>query len=340
LFLSGLLLDVLGGKTVAVPPLWMMRQAGRYLPEYREIKAKIGSFWNMCMTPEVAAEITMQPVRRFGFDAAIIFSDILVIPAALGMEVSFEERPKLVPVLSADKLEWSQEYWAKTLAPVYDAMRLVRGRLEKKTSFIGFAGGPWTLAAYMAGGGSGNEKVPAKLWSYRDPDGFQKLIDILTGCISEHLVNQLKAGADTIQIFESAASGLTPSAFARWVTAPTTKIVAKVRAAVPRAKIIGFPRGATLKGYELYARDTGVDAVSLDTTVPIDWAVETLGTVLQGNLDPLALVAGGDALTEAVETILQAARGTRFIFNLGHGILPDTPIAHVEQLVRLVRSTR
>ncbi len=333
-------LGVFNGRT-DVPPLWMMRQAGRYLPEYREIRAKIGSFWSMCMTPEVAAEITLQPVRRFGFDAAIVFSDILVIPAALGVALSFDQAPKLKPISSADNLDRSKDCWPKTLAPVYEAIKLVRARLEPGTSLIGFAGGPWTLATYMTGGGA-NEPGPATLWAYRDPDGFRKLIDLLADCVAEHLIGQLRAGADIVQIFESAAGGLTASAFARWVTAPTAKIVTKVRAAAPQAKIIGFPRGTTLQGYELYARNTGVDAVSLDTAVPIDWAVETLGmkVVLQGNLDPLALVAGGTALAEAVEAILQATRGTRFIFNLGHGILPDTPIAHVEQLVHLVRSAK
>ena len=334
------LLGVLGGKSIRPPPLWIMRQAGRYLPEYRELRAKAGSFWTMCMTPELAAEITLQPVRRFDFDAAIIFSDILVIPAALGVGLKFDPQPKLTPVASVEDLKRSQALWMKTLEPVYEAIRLTRAKLDSSKSLLGFAGGPWTLAAYMTAGGGGDEQRAAKLWSYRDPEGFQKLIDVLTECVGDHLIAQLEAGADTVQVFESAALGLAAAPFEKWVVEPTAKIVDRVRAAKPQAKIIGFPRGATQSGYERYVQNTGVDAVSLDTAVPVGWAVDALGkkTALQGNLDPLALMAGGEALTAAANAILQATRGTRHIFNLGHGILPDTPVEHVEQLVRLVRS--
>ena len=336
--MSGLFLDVLGGKVADSPPLWMMRQAGRYLPEYRRIRAKAGSFWTLCETPALAAEVTLQPIRRFGFDAAIIFSDILTVAVALGHTVVFDEGPKLEPLQSPDKLDRSVENWSRKLSPAYDTIRLVRAGLDANTALLGFAGAPWTLATYLAGGGNDNQ-MAAKLWSYRDPSGFQGLIDVLSDCIAHHLVGQLKAGADAVQLFDSWASGLTPTQFAHWVVMPTAKVVAKVRAAVPRARIIGFPRGATSANFEHYAEATGVDAISLDTAVPMDWAVNRLGkkVVLQGNLDPLALVVGGSVLQDGVNKILKATRDKRFIFNLGHGVLPGTPVEHVGELVRLVR---
>jgi uroporphyrinogen decarboxylase len=228
------------------------------------------------------------------------------------------------------------------LEPVYQALRIARADLDISVALLGFAGGPWTLASYMAAGGGGDEQKAAKLWAYRDRVGFAKQMDILTTCISQHLISQLQAGADAVQIFDSWASGLPQDEFARWIIEPTKKIVANVRRAVPHARIIGFPRATTLKGYELYAMETGVDALSLDTAAPMDWAAETLAphVVLQGNLDPVALVAGGRALTEAVDHILKATRELPFIFNLGHGILPETPVEHVEEMVHLVRSGR
>jgi uroporphyrinogen decarboxylase len=322
----------------------MMRQAGRYLPEYREARTKAGSFWKLCITPTLAAEITLQPVRRFGFDAAIIFSDILVVPVALGVPVDFQDGtgPTFSQIASAAELHPDVEDWGGVFEPVYEALRITRKGLDASTALLGFAGGPWTLASYLAAGRGGDEQKAAKLWAYRDPAGFSNLVDILTACVSQHLIGQLSAGADAVQLFDSWASGLPPDAFARWVVEPTRKIVANVRRAVPQARIIGFPRAATLKGYELYARETGVDAISLDTAAPMDWAAATLGShvVLQGNLDPVALVAGGRALAEAVDRILRATRGVPFIFNLGHGILPETPVEHVEEMIRLVRSGR
>jgi len=336
--LPGALHKVLGGQTLVPPPLWLMRQAGRYLPEYRALRAKAGSFWALCVTPDLAAEATLQPVRRFGLDAAIIFSDILVVPVALGAAVTFVEGPQLTPISTLAGLECRPEQWAVTLAPVYEAIRVARAALEPARPLIGFAGAPWTLATYLAGGaGSGDQKA-AKLWSYRNATEFGALIDILVDCVARHLVAQLKAGAEAVQLFDSWAQGLTPAGFDRWVIEPTRRIVEAVRAAVPAARIIGFPRGATMAGYEEYARRTGVDAVSLDAAVPLDWAVEKLGTVLQGNLDPVVLVAGGQAMVEGVKNILAATRGKPFIFNLGHGILPDTPPELVAELVRLVRS--
>ncbi|MDE2265533.1 MAG: uroporphyrinogen decarboxylase [Alphaproteobacteria bacterium] len=338
------LLEALERKVVVPPPLWMMRQAGRYLPEYRETRAKAESFWKMCMSPELAAEVTVQPIERFGFDAAIIFSDILVVPAALGLPVVFEEGvgPRLPAITSVSGLQRDQAKWSQALEPVYEALHLVRAELSTSTTLLGFAGAPWTLATYLAAGRGGDEQKAAKLWAYRDPIGFKELVDVLVECISRHLVAQLRAGADAVQIFDSWASGLPRTAFVPWVVEPTKEIVARVRAEIPGARIIGFPRAATLDGYELYAKETGVDALSLDTAVAMERAASTLGSrvALQGNLDPIALIAGGRALAEGVDNILEATRGVPFIFNLGHGILPETPIAHVEELVRLVRSAR
>ena len=337
------LVDTLKGGTLKVPPLWMMRQAGRYLPEYRQTRERVGSFWNLCMTPAFAAEVTLQPIHRFGFDAAIIFSDILVIPAALGMTVTFEagEGPKLTPFSGVHGFEMDNKKRSDFLEPVYEALRQVRSALDSSTALLGFAGAPWTLATYMAAGGGGDEQKAAKLLAYRDPVQFSELIDVLVDCVSQHLIAQLRAGADAVQIFDSWAGGLPPQGFQDSVVEPTKQIVSKVRAVIPDACIIGFPRAATLNGYALYARETGVDAVSLDTSAPMDWAARTLapGVALQGNLDPIALIAGGRALGESVERILKATEGVPFVFNLGHGILPETPIAHVEELVRLVRGS-
>ena len=333
------LIRVLNGEHSDPPPIWMMRQAGRYLPEYRALRANAGSFWTMCMTPELASEITLQPIRRFGFDAAIIFSDILVVPAALGVPVEFEEGvgPRLKPVFSADALVRNKTAWTEILAPAYETLRRVRAGLTPETTLLGFAGAPWTLATYMAAGRGGDEQKAAKLWGYRDPKGFDELLDAIGECVAVHLTRQIEAGADAVQIFDSWASGLPDAQYARWVIEPTAKIVAKIRTIHPKARIIGFPRASTLQGYKDYADQVGVDVISLDTAVPMSWAAKNLGVALQGNLDPIALIAGGDALAEAVDRILDATKDVPFIFNLGHGILPETPIEHVEQLIARVR---
>lgn len=323
------------------PPIWLMRQAGRYLPEYRALRARAGSFWTMCMTPKLASEITLQPIRRFGFDAAILFSDILVVPAALGAKVAFEDGvgPSLAAISSVAGLQTQESQWGAALAPIYEALGLVRSSLDTRIALLGFAGAPWTLATYLAAGRGGDEQKAAKLWGYRDPEGFARLLDLLADCVAYHLAKQLDAGADAVQIFDSWASGLPEPMFERWVIAPTKKIVAKLRTIHPKAKIIGFPRAATLQAYQRYAAETGVDAISLDSAAPPRWAAQTLGgkLALQGNLDPVALIAGGNALSDGVQAILDAMRDVPFIFNLGHGILPETPIAHVEELLTLVR---
>jgi uroporphyrinogen decarboxylase len=336
------IIEVLNGKAFDVPPLWLMRQAGRYLPEYREVRARAGSFWKMALTPAYAAEVSLQPVRRFGFDAAILFSDILVVPEALGCKVSFVEGegPRLEPVTGIAGFQMDRQQWAAYLAPVYEALELTRAGLDADVALLGFAGAPWTLASYLAAGRGGDGQKAARLWGYRDPKGFARLLDVLADCVAFHLIRQLEAGADAVQIFDSWASGLPPEPFADWVIAPTAKIVRMVRAAWPQARIIGFPRAATLRGYEAYAQQTGVNAISLDTAAPMDWAAATLGksVAVQGNLDPLALLSGGDALGRNVDTIRGAMRGVPFIFNLGHGILPETPLSHVEALVAGMRA--
>ncbi len=337
------LVRVLEGGVEMVPPVWLMRQAGRYLPEYRALREKAGSFWGMALNPEFAAEVTLQPIRRFGFDAAILFSDILTVPEALGQKVTFTagEGPSLTPVTSTDGFNEDRESWAAYFEPVYEALRRTRSGLDSEgfasTTLLGFAGAPWTLATYLAAGAGGDEQKAAKLWAYRDPEGFGYLLDILSECVAFHLIRQLDAGADAVQIFDSWASGLPAPLFEQVVIAPTKKVVAAVRAARPGARIIGFPRAATLTGYQGYVAATGVDAVSLDTAMPMDWAAKNLSCAMQGNLDPIALIAGGAALDRAVDHILQSAQGKAHIFNLGHGILPETPIAHVEQLLKRIR---
>lgn len=295
----------------------------------------------MCMNPELATEITLQPIQRFGLDAAIIFSDILTVPFALGRNVQFVEGtgPTLDPVRNPSELQRDVEDWQRKLQPAYETIHNVRARLPAGTALLGFAGAPWTLATYMAAGRGGDEQRAAKLWGYRDPDSFATLLDTIGDCVAQHLIWQIEAGADAVQIFDSWAGGLPEEYYARWVVRPTRRITDKVRQACPRAKIIGFPRASSLSGYTLYAVGAGVDAVSVDTGAPQSWMPDLTTTVaIQGNLDPVALVVGGEALGEAASEILNSMRGRRFIFNLGHGVLPETPPEHVAELVRLVRS--
>lgn len=335
------LLDVLEGKRQSVPPAWLMRQAGRYLPEYRAVREKAGSFLDLCLDPAVAAEVTLQPVRRFGFDAAILFSDILIVPLALGRKVEFVagEGPRLEPLPDAAALKnLREEIEASVPAPVYETVRTVKSALDSKTALLGFCGAPWTVATYMVAGQATPDQAPARLFAYRDPAGFSRLIDILTQASIAYLVGQLKAGVDAVQIFDTWAGVLPEDQFTRWCIEPTRHMVDGVRAQVPGAKIIGFPRGAGLL-LPRYIEETGVDAVSLDWTVDKRFAREAIQSKIpvQGNLDPLVLRAGGAALDAAVDDVLGAFRDRPFIFNLGHGILPDTPIAHVEQMLRRVR---
>ena len=335
------LLAVLNRQAVRPPPIWLMRQAGRYLPEYQATRRQAGSFWAMCMSPALATEVTLQPIRRFDFDAAILFSDILVVPFALGQEVRFEEGhgPILGRFGGEQQLVRDESVWAQKLAPVYEAMRETRARLPREKALIGFSGAPWTLAAYMLEGKGSPDQRAAKLSAYRAPDDFAKLLDTLADAVAWHLMRQIEAGADVVQIFDSWAGGLPEKQFLDWVVRPNTRVVASVRQNFPNARIIGFPRAATQTGYEAYAAQTGVDAVSIDTATSMRWAVQSFGpkTVLQGNLDPIAVIAGGDALDRAIDAILTETAGTPFIFNLGHGILPETPPEHVARLVSRIR---
>lgn len=319
----------------------MMRQAGRYLPEYREVRATAGGFLDLCFNPHFATEVTLQPIRRFGFDAAIIFSDILVIPYALGRSVRFEvgEGPRLDPLDTPESVATlaPQADFTK-LEPVYEALRRVRAELDPAVTLIGFCGAPWTVATYMVAGRGTPDQGPARMMAYRHPEAFAKIIDTIVDNSITYLLGQLAAGADVLQIFDTWAGVLPAAEFARWSVEPTRRIVAGVRAKAPDAKIIGFPRGAgaLLPGY--------VDATAVDA-VSIDWAAEPgfirdhvqSRVAVQGNLDPLVLIAGGAALDRAVDDVLANYAAGRFIFNLGHGIQPETPIAHVEQMVKRVR---
>ena len=336
------LVQVLNGTAVSPPPVWLMRQAGRYLPEYRALRAEAGSFWTMCMDPRMAAQITLQPIRRFGLDAAIVFSDILVIAYALGATVRFEEGvgPLLTRYEEIAHIDREPQSWRQKLAPVYDTLRLVRAELAGDKTLLGFAGAPWTLATYLAEGGSSADQRAAKLWGYRNPESFLELLELLSECVGDHLIEQLKAGADAVQIFDSWASGLSADCFEDWVIGPTQRIVARVRKEIPNARIIGFPRGATLEGYRRYAEVCALNAVSLDTAVPLDWAAKKLSPLcaLQGNLDPLLLLAGGERLTRKVYESRALTAGKAFVFNLGHGVLPQTPPEHVAALLQAVRA--
>lgn len=338
---NGRFVSVLENKSERPAPIWLMRQAGRYLPEYQEARKKAGSFWTMCMTPDLSVEVTLQPIQRFDFDAAIIFSDILVVPHALGQKVRFEDGvgPIIEPLSDIKSLTTDKAHWQEKLAPVYEALEKTRAALSKQKPLIGFAGAPWTLAAYMIEGRGTKDQSSARLYGYRQPKEFGALLDLLTDAVASHLIWQLNAGANVVQIFDSWAGGLPEEAFNNWVVAPTKRVIEIVRREHPHAPIIGFPRQATQSGLETYVSETRANAISIDTGTSIKWAVEALGSkaIVQGNLDPLALVAGGDVLDRAIDTILDAAAGTPFIFNLGHGILPSTPTENVERLVARVR---
>lgn len=337
-------LDTFKRSSAAEPkscPVWLMRQAGRYLPEYREIRGKAPSFLDFCYTPDMAIEATLQPIRRFGFDAAIIFSDILVIPDALGQGVRFAEGegPRLDPIETPDALDrLATVLDMERLQPVYEAISGVRSALTPETALIGFCGAPWTLATYMIAGRGTPDQAPARLFAYRHPEAFSALIDRLVEACIQHLGRQIEAGADAVQIFDSWAGTLPERAFLSWCQAPVKRIVQAIHARHPGVPVVAFPR-AIAGRVDHFAIDTAADAIGLDTNARIGDALDILPAhvVTQGNLDPLALIAGGDILDHAVDGILGAAEGRRHIFNLGHGILPQTPIGHVEQMLRRLR---
>lgn len=329
---------VLGGEALARPPVWLMRQAGRYLPEYRELRATAPNFLSFCYNPAKATEVTLQPIRRFGFDAAIIFSDILVVPDALGQPVSFEagEGPRLEAIDEPARLSRiSETIDLGKLAPVYEAIDRVKSALSAQTALIGFCGAPWTVATYMIAGRGTPDQAPARLFAYRHPETFQRLIDILVQASIEHLSSQVRAGVDAVQIFDSWAGVLPDPELAKWTHAPIARIAEGVRAAHPHVKIIAFPRGVSPRQTAAIADIPAVDCVGLDTSADISacHAEVAKSKALQGNLDPLLLLAGGESLEENIRRIASTFAGRPHVFNLGHGILPPTPIAHVERLM-------
>jgi uroporphyrinogen decarboxylase len=329
------LLRALAGEILDRPPWWLMRQAGRYLPEYREARAKAGDFITLCLTSELAAEVTLQPVRRFGMDAAILFSDILLVPRALGQRLTFEnDGPKLEPVSDIASLGAGDK---AMLDPVGEAVRRVHAQLPSETALIGFAGAPWTVATYMVEGGTSRDFHRVKAWAYRDPAGFAALIERIEAATLDFLGLQIEAGVEVVQLFDSWAGAVSPLEFERWVIAPTKRLVAALKKRFPQVPIIGFPRGAGLL-YERYAAETGVDAVSLDTSVPAQSARDRLHLrgAVQGNLDPVLLLVGGDAMRRAAVELRKTLGSGPYIFNLGHGILPDTSPEHVAELARVL----
>ena len=338
------LLRVLGRGDVDRPPIWLMRQAGRYLPEYRQIRAKSAGFLDLCYDSQAAAEVTLQPIRRFGFDAAILFADILLVPHALGQDVAFREGegPVLDPIRDAAALaKLRSEGIGARLDPVFETIRRVRAELDAETALIGFAGAPWTVATYMVEGGSSRDFAAAKGWAYRDRHGFETLLDILATATVEYLSAQIAAGVEVLQLFDSWAGAVPDQMFDSWVVAPTRKIIDALKARHPEIPVILFPNGAGLR-YSRLAEIGGADAIAIDTTVPLAWAAKALQPtcVIQGNLDPQLLMAGGEPMRRGAEAILAAFADGPHIFNLGHGIQPTTPIEHVAELCKIIRGWR
>jgi uroporphyrinogen decarboxylase len=333
------LLRVLNGTRSERPPTWLMRQAGRYLPEYRTLRADKGGFLALATDPVAATEVTLQPIRRFGFDGAILFSDILMVPWALGQDLSFGagEGPRLAPPLVDAALE-SLATMPTRLDPVYATVRGVAAALPAHTTFLGFAGSPWTIATYMVAGQGSRDQEATRRFAYADPEAFAAIVDAVVAMTIDYLVGQITAGVEAVQLFDSWAGSLSPEQFERWVIVPNRAIVEGVRARCPRVPIIGFPKGAGGK-LAAYAAGTTVDAVGLDETVDPRWADAVLPPELpvQGNLDPLALLTGGAALDDGIDRVLAAFPERPHVFNLGHGIGQHTPIAHVERLLQRVR---
>jgi uroporphyrinogen decarboxylase len=335
-----LLISALRGKAHKAPPMWLMRQAGRYLPEYRELRATAKSFLDFCYTPAMAAEVTLQPIRRFHFDAAILFSDILVIPDALGQTVSFEtgEGPRLDPIETPEGVAKLGAFDVEKLSPVFETIDRVKSALPPDVAFIGFCGAPWTVASYMIAGKGTPDQAPARLFAFRHHDAFQQLIDRLVEASVDYLIRQIDAGVEVVQIFDSWAGVLPANEFDSWCARPIARMIAALKAKRPKTPVIAFVRGADAQLPGL-TRTLHADGYGLDTALDAKWAVaETASNVcLQGNLDPLALIAGGATLDREIDTILSAFAGRPHIFNLGHGILPQTPIEHVERLISRVR---
>ncbi len=340
--MPGLLLDTLRGENVRPRPAWLMRQAGRYLPEYRALRAEKGGFLALVYDSAAAAEITIQPIRRYGMDGAILFSDILIVPYAMGQDLEFlvGEGPHLSPRLVDVSLE-SLSAVPERLSPIYETIKLVKAQLPGDKTMLGFAGSPWTVATYMVAGEGSRDQHETRAMAYRDPMAFQAIIDAITAVTIDYLAGQILAGAEAVQLFDSWAGSLAPSEFERWVIAPNATIVAAITKRFPHVPVIGFPKGAGEK-LPAYARETGVQALGLDETIDPLWAAKALpaGLPVQGNLDPLLLIAGGAELERQALNILEAFADRPHVFNLGHGIGQTTPLEHVGQLLALVRNWR
>ena len=340
--MPGLLLDTLNGANRAERPVWLMRQAGRYLPEYRALRAQKGGFLNLVEDSEAAAEITLQPIRRFGFDGAILFSDILIVPYAMGQNLEFlvGEGPRLSPTL-VDRVLEDLRAVPERFAPVYETVRRVRASLSADRTLLGFAGSPWTVATYMVAGEGSRDHHATRSLAYRDPSAFQAIIDAVGDVTLDYLAGQIAAGAEAVQLFDSWSGSLAPAEFERWVIAPTAKLAAALRQRFPHVPVIGFPKGAGAK-LAAYARETGISAVGVDETIDLAWAHRELpeGMPVQGNFDPVLLEVGGPVIEQRARAILDAFAGRPHVFNLGHGIGQHTPIEHVEQLLGVVRSWR
>lgn len=332
-------LQVLKGETRFPPPIWLMRQAGRYLPEYRETRKRAGSFLDLCYNSELAVEVTLQPIRRFGFDAAILFSDILVVPHAMGRDLRFEEGrgPLMTPMSPEDVVRLDRERFHVNLSPVYETVRELRRKLPAETTLLGFCGAPWTVATYMIAGHGTPDQAPARLFGYRHPEAMKGLLETIAECSAEYLIRQIDAGADAVQIFDSWSGVLDEASFDAYCVAPVAAIVRKVKAVHPGVPVIGFPKGAGSR-FDDYREKTGASALGLDWTVPLSQARRLQGCgAVQGNLDPMRLVAGGAALDKGVDSILEALGGGPLVFNLGHGITPEAPIENVERMLKRVR---
>lgn len=337
--MPGSLLNTLSGQRSQHVPMWLMRQAGRYLPEYRALRGEKGGFLELVYDSEAAAEVTVQPLDRFGFDGAILFSDILIVPYAMGQDLTFTagEGPQLSPKL-VDQALGSLTAVPERLDAIYETVRQVKARLDDKTTLLGFAGSPWTVATYMIAGEGSRDQFEARSMAYRDPQALQAILDAIGEMTVDYLAGQIEAGAEAVQLFDSWAGSLAPDEFERWVIAPNAKIVAALRERCPDTPVIGFPKGAGEK-LPAYARETGVQAVGVDETLDPDWVNRELpaGMPVQGNLDPLLLLAGSEALEQRVHAILNAFAERPHVFNLGHGIDRRTPIEHVERVIAAVR---
>jgi uroporphyrinogen decarboxylase len=340
--MPGILLDTLRGSMLPERPIWLMRQAGRYLPEYRALRAEKGGFLPLVYDGAAAAEITLQPIRRFGFDGAILFSDILIVPYAMGQDLEFlvGEGPRLCPRLLDTALATLLEV-PERLAPIYDTVRRVKAGLGGSRTLLGFAGSPWTVATYMVAGEGSRDQHDTRALAYRDAMAFQAIIDAIVAVTIEYLLGQVNAGAEAVQLFDSWAGSLAPAEFERWVIAPNAAIVKALKSRAPHIPVIGFPKGAGEK-LAAYAVETGVDAIGLDETIDPLWAAKVLpdGMPVQGNLDPLLLLAGGAELDRQARHILDCFADRPHVFNLGHGIGQTTPTEHVEQLIGTVRGWR